>query len=163
MIIVGIQEGNVMHVMPPVCGGLDGQAVPLTACLRRGGDDGTIHPAWRDCGTTSDQLLALRAWLDEPGCPIVVLESPGVSWQPISHVLGERLAVVVPHAHTVRQRPGRKTDKAEAAWLAARLAHGLVEPRVIPPPAVPALRDLTRTRVVLGPTRTPGPNRLSKV
>jgi len=75
-----------MHVMHPVCCGIDGHAAQLTACLRQGGDDGTIHTAWRDCGTTYDQLLALRAWLDEQGCPIVVLESTGVYWKPISHV-----------------------------------------------------------------------------
>jgi hypothetical protein len=33
---------------------------------------------WRDFGTTYDQLLALRAWIDKQRCPIVVLESTGV-------------------------------------------------------------------------------------
>jgi len=68
-----------------------------------------------------------------------------------------------PLAHAVRQRPGTKTDTADAAWLAALLAHGLVEPRFIPPPAVQAWRDLTRTRVALVHTRTQGHNRLSTV
>jgi len=92
-----------------------------------------------------------------------VLESTGVYWQPIDHVLVERLEVVVANAHAVRQRPGHKTDKADAAWLAALLAHGLVEPSCIPPPAVQALRDLTRTRVALVQTRPQVQNRLSKV
>ena len=61
MIISPLQEVNVMHVLHPVCGGIDGHAAPLTACLRRVGDDGTIHTAWRDFGTTYDPLLALRA------------------------------------------------------------------------------------------------------
>ena len=63
----------------------------------------------------------------------------------------------------VRQRPGKKTDKADAAWLAELLAHGLVEPSFIPPPAIQALRDLTRTRVALVQTRTQVQNRISKV
>ena len=67
------------------------------------------------------------------------------------------------NARSVRQRPGKKTDKADAAWLAELLAHGLVEPSFIPPPAVQALRDLTRTRVALVQTRTQVHNRLSKV
>jgi transposase len=107
--------------------------------------------------------LACRTWLNEQGCPIVVLESTGVYWKPISHVLVERLEVVVANARSVRQRPGKKTDKADAAWLAERLAHGLVEPRCIPPPAVQAWRDLTRTRVALVQTRTHVQNRLSKM
>lgn len=152
-----------MQVMHPVCGGIDGHAAQWTACLRQVGDDGTIHTAWRDVGTTYDQLLALRAWLDEPGCPIVVLESTGVDWEPISPGLVERLEVVVAKAHAVRQRPGQKTDTAEAAWLAALLAQGLVEPSVIPPPAVQAWRALTRPRVALVHTRTQVHNRLSTV
>jgi transposase len=58
---------------------------------------------------------------------------------------------------------GTKTDKADAAWLAELLAHGLIEPSCIPPPAVQALRDLTRTRVALVQTRTQVQNRISKV
>jgi transposase len=157
------QEVNVMQVIHPVCCGIDGHAVQLTACLRRVGDDGTIHTAWRDFGTTYDQLLALRAWLDEQRCPIAVVESTGVYWKPIYHVLVETLEVVVANARAVRQRPGKKTDKADAAWLAELLAHGLVEPSFIPPPAVQALRDLTRTRVALVQTRTQVQNRISKV
>jgi transposase len=87
----------------------------------------------------------------------------GVYWKPISPVLVTTLEVVVAHARSVRQRPGKKTEKADAAWLAELLAHGLVEPRVIPPPAIQALRDLTRTRVALVQTRTQGHNRLSKL
>src|SRR2546427_3543656 len=136
MLISPIQEGNVMQVVHPVCGGLDGHPTQLTACLRRVNDDGQISTSWRDFGTPYDQFLALRAWLDEQGCPIVVLESTGVYWQPIYHVVVERLEVVVAHAHSVRQRPGKKTAKADAAWLAALWAQGLVDPRFLPPPEV---------------------------
>jgi hypothetical protein len=55
--------------------------------------------------------------------------------------------VLLTNACTVRHRPGKKTDKANARWLAELLAHGLIEPNCIPPPAIYALRDLTRTRV----------------
>ena len=152
-----------MQVVHPVCCGIDGHAAQLTACLRRVNDAGQISTEWRDFGTTYDQLLALRAWLAEQGCPIAVLESTGVYWKPIYHVLVETLEIVVANARSVRQRPGKKTDKADAAWLAELLAHGLVEPSCIPPPAIQALRDLTRTRVALVQTRTQGQNRLSKM
>ena len=152
-----------MQVVHPVCCGIDGHAAQLTACLRRVSDDGQISTEWQDFGTTYDQLLALRAWLDEQGCPIVVLESTGVYWKPIYHVLVVTLEVIVANARSVRQRPGKKTDKADAAWLAELLAHGLVDPSFIPPPAVQALRDLTRTRVALVQTRSQVQNRISKV
>jgi transposase len=75
-----------MQVVHPVCGGMDGHAAQLTACLRRVHTDGQRSTEWRDFGTTYDQLLVLRAWLAEHGCPIAVLESTGVSWKPIYHV-----------------------------------------------------------------------------
>lgn len=152
-----------MHVVPPVCGGIDGQAAQWTACLRRVSHDGQISTEWRDFGTTDDQLLALRAWLEEQGCPIVVLESTGGYWQPISPVLVVTREVLVANARSVRHRPGQKTDKAAAAWLAALLAQGLVEPRFLPPPAVHAWRELPRTRVALVQTRPQVQHRLSKV
>ncbi len=67
------------------------------------------------------------------------------------------------NARSGRQRPGKKPDKAEAAWLAELLAHGLVDPRFIPPPAGQAWRALTRTRVALVQTRTQVHNRISKL
>jgi transposase len=152
-----------MQVVHPVCCGIDGHAAQSTACLRRVNNNGQISTEWRDFGTTYNQLLTLRAWLTEQGCPIVVLESTGVYWKPIYHVLVETLEVIIANARAVRQRPGKKTDKADAAWLADLLAHGLVEPSFIPPPAVQALRDLTRTRVALVQTRTQVQNRISKV
>ena len=39
-------------------------------------------------------------------------------------------------------------------WIADLLAHGLIRPSFVPPPAISALRDLTRTRVALVQTRT---------
>jgi hypothetical protein len=109
------QEVNGMQVVHLVCCGLDGHAAQLTACLRRVGEDGTIRTAWRDVGTTYGQLLARRAWLDEQRCPSAVLESTKVYWTPLNHVLVDTLEVVVAKVRSGRQRPGKKTDKADAA------------------------------------------------
>ena len=75
-----------MQVVHPICCGIDGHPAQLTACLRRVSDDGQMSTAWRDFGTTSDQLFALRAWLDAQACPLVVLESTGVYGKPIYHM-----------------------------------------------------------------------------
>ena len=113
-----MEEINVRHVVHPVCCGIDGHPTQLTACLRRVGDEGTAHTEWRDFHTTYEQLVACRDWLTAQDCPLVVLESTGVYWKPIYHVLVETVEVIIANARSVRQRPGRKTDKADAAWLA---------------------------------------------
>jgi transposase len=151
-----------MQVVHPVCCGIDGHPTQLTACLRRVSAAGQLTTELRDFGTTYGERLAFRAWLVAQGCPLVVLESTGVYGQPIYHVLAETLEVLLAPAYAVRQRPGKKTDKADARWLAALLAHGLIEPSFIPPATVRALRDLTRTRVALVETRPQAKHRVVK-
>jgi transposase len=50
------------------------------------------------------------------------------------------------NARHVKILPGRKTDVADAAWLAELLEHGLLRSSFVPPPAIRELRDLTRYR-----------------
>src|SRR5262249_43178491 len=87
----------------------------------------------------------------------------GVYWKPVYHVLAGSLEVLVGNAQDMQQRPGRKTDKADARWIAELLGHGLIRPSFVPPPAISALRDLTRTRVALVQTRSQAKNRVHKV
>jgi transposase len=63
----------------------------------------------------------------------------------------------------LRNRPGKKTDKRDAAWIAELLLHGLIRPIFVPPPAICALRDVTRTRVALVQTRSQNKNRVHKL
>jgi hypothetical protein len=64
-------------------------------------------------------------------------------------VLSATVEVHLANSRDVRQRPGKKTDKSDATWVAELLAHGLIKPSFVPPPKIRALRDLTRTRVSL--------------
>ena len=96
-------------------------------------------------------------------CPVVALESTGVYWKPIYHVLVGMAEVFIGNAYDMRRRPGKKTDKADAIWIAELLAHGLIQPSFVPPPEIRALRDLTRTRVALIQTRTQAKNRIQAV
>jgi transposase len=91
------------------------------------------------------------------------MESTGVYWKPVYHVLVGTVDVLVGNAQEMRRRPGRKTDKADARWIAELLAHGLIQPSFVPPPAISALRDLTRMRVALVQTRSQAKNRVYKV
>ena len=92
----------------------------------------------RECGTPDGALLARSDWLAAHACPVVALESTGVYWRPVYHVLVGTVEVRVGNARDIRPRPGKQTDKADAAWIAAWLAHGLIRPSVVPPPALSA-------------------------
>jgi hypothetical protein len=113
-----VQERRPRPVLPPVCGGIDGHAAPLTACLRRVRDEGQSTPELVDGGTTSRARIAFRPWWQAQPCPVVAMERTGVYGKPVSHVLSAVVEVCVPHSHDVRQRPGTKTDERDATWMA---------------------------------------------
>jgi transposase len=152
-----------MQVVHPVCCGIDVHQARLTACLRSVEGDSQVTQEVREFATTYSALLALTEWLVEQHCPVVAMESTGVYWQPVYHVLSGAFEVVVGNAHEMRRRPGRKTDKADARWIAELLAHGLIRPSFLPPPPIQALRDLTRTRVALVQSRSQAKNRVHKI
>jgi transposase len=152
-----------MQVVHPICCGIDVHQAQLTACLRRVDADGQVTQEVREFATTYDALLTLSTWLTEEQCPVAALESTGVYWRPVYHVLEGTVQVLVGNAQEMRRRPGHKTDKADARWIAELLAHGLIRPSFIPPPPIGALRDLTRTRVTLIQSRAQAKNRVIKV
>lgn len=67
------------------------------------------------------------------------------------------------NAHHVKNVPGRKTDMADAEWLADVVAHGMVRPSLVPPPSIRALRDLSRYRKTVMDMRVAQTLRLEKV
>ena len=149
-----------MQVEPPVCCGIDVHTATRTACLRRVDANGPVRKEGREFATTSPSLLAVSDGLVEQPYPGVALESTGVDWKPVYHVLAGAVEVCIGNAHALRSRPGHKTDKRDAAWIAALLAHGLIRPSFVPPPAMCAWRDVTRTRVALVQTRSQSKNRV---
>jgi transposase len=132
--------------VPPVCGGIDVHHARLMTCLRCVQPEGQVMQDVRECATTYSALVALTEWLVEQHCPVVAMESTRVYWQPVYHVLSWTLEVAVGNAQEMRRRPGRKTDTADAQWIAELLAHGLIWPSLLPPP-IQAFVILTRTRV----------------
>ena len=152
-----------MQVDHPVCGGIDVHKDTLTACLRRVDANGQVSKAGREFATTSPSLLALSDWLVEPHCPVVAMASTGVYWKPVYPVLAGTVEVFIGNAHERRSRPGKKTGKRDAAWIAELLAHGLIRPSFGPPPDICALRDVTRTRVAFVQTRSQSKNRVHKL
>ena len=93
----------------------------------------------------------------------MVIESTRDYWKPFYYLLDDVLDMMLVNASRVRNVPGRKTDVSDAAWLADLGAHGLVTASLVPPPAIRALRDLTRARTHITRERSREVQRLEKL
>jgi transposase len=69
-----------------------------------------------------------------------------VYWKPVWHVLESKFELVLANAAHIKNVPGRKTDVADAVWIADLLAHGLIRGSFVPPTPIQDLRALMRTR-----------------
>ena len=134
-----------MEVLYPRCAGLDVHSRRVSACVRVAAGR-TVTTEHREFATTTAGLLELAAWLTEAGCTHVAMEATGVYWKPVWHILEESFTLVLANARHIRNVPGRKSDKNDAAWIADLLAHGLIRGSFVPPAPIQELRDLTRTR-----------------
>lgn len=152
-----------MEMVHPVCCGLDVHQASISACLRTVTEDGMIKLESKAFDTTMSGLTSLLEWLVHNECGIAAMESTGVYWKPVYHVLSPVMTVWVANAAEVKQRRGKKTDKADAKWLAELLAHDLIQPSFVPPPMIGALRDMVRTRTVLVNSRTQAKSRVLAV
>ncbi len=151
-----------MEVMHRIIAGLDVHAKQVVACLRvQAGRRG--RRTLKQFATTTPGLLELHAWLVEAHCPIVLIESTGVYWQPVFNILEGSVEVILANAQHVKTLPGRKTDLRDAEWLAELGAHGLVRASVIPPAPIRELRELTRHRTHLIQMRSQQMNRVHKL
>lgn len=152
-----------IHIVHPVCCGVDVHKKEVTACLIWRDDSGHRRSEVRTYRTMTQELLSLREWLESHGCPVVAMESTGVYWKPLFNLLEGAFEVFLVNPAHVKNVPGRKTDVKDSAWLAELLEHGLLQASFIPPAAIRDLRDLTRYRRKLVEMRSSEVNRLSKV
>jgi transposase len=151
-----------MDILHPLCAGLDVHKASVFAgalLIVRG----EVIRHSRRFGTTTAELLALADWLASLGVTHVAMESTGVYWKPVYHLLEGRFELLLVNAQHIKRVPGRKTDVKDAEWVAQLLQHGLLSPSFVPPPAVRALRDLTRQRTQLVRDRARVVNRVHKV
>jgi transposase len=151
-----------MDVLYPRCAGLDVHKDNVVAGVRLAGD-GPVRTEVRSFDTTTPGLLTLSAWLTEQGCTHVAMEATGVYWRPVWHVLSDgEFALTLANAAHVKNVPGRKTDVADALWLADLLAHGLIRPSFVPEAPTQDLRALLRTRKQLGREQASHVQRIQK-
>jgi transposase len=155
-----------MDVVFTHCAGLDVHKKTVTAC--RVTPDATGQQAdgimeVKEFGTLTRDLLALSDWLAAAGITHVAMESTGEYWRPIYNLLESTFTIFLVNAAHVKQVPGRKTDKADARWLAKLMRYGLLAASFIPPQGQRDLRDLTRYRTKLVQERSREVNRVQGV
>ena len=135
----------------------------VVACLRLSQAEGRVTQEVRTFSTMTGALLELDDWLAAHHVTHVAMESTGVYWKPVFHILDGRFAVILVNAEHIKQVPGRKTDVKDCQWIAQLLQHGLLKASFVPPEPIRQLRDLTRQRTQLIGERSAAANRIQKV
>ena len=152
-----------MDVVFAGCCGIDVHQKSLVACVRLLGTGGEVRKEVRTFATTTAALSELGVWLQALGVTHVALESTGVFWKPVWHILETSVTLLLVNPRDVAQVPGRKTDVSDAEWIAQLLQCGLLRGSFVPPRPVRELRDLTRSRTTLEQQRAAVVNRIHKV
>jgi transposase len=152
-----------MQVLYRCCAGLDVHKDTVVACVRRLDGQGRATEEVQTFGTMTGSLLALADWLLAAGVTHAAMESTGVYWKPVYHVLEGQLQLLLVNAQHIKQVPGRKTDVKDCAWIAQLLQHGLLKSSLVPPPFQRELRDLTRQRTQLVAEQARVAQRIQKV
>jgi len=144
--------------------GLDVHQAKISACAVAEQADGTLAVEQREFGAFKRDRRALAQWAGEFGPEVVVMESTGIYWKsPYAALERVGIAAWVVNARHVKNVPGRKTDVADAQWLATLARAGLLRQSFIPPAGIRHLRLIARQRQKLGGILASEKNRLHKL
>lgn len=152
-----------MDVVFPACCGIDVHQKSVVCCVRIMGPHGQVRKEVRTFATTTTALKELAAWLHACGVTHVAMESTGVFWKPVWHILEPTVTLLLVNPRDVARVPGRKTDVSDAEWIAQLLQCGLLRGSFVPPRPIREIRDLTRGRTTLEQQRAAVVNRVHKV
>lgn len=142
------------------CGcGLDVHKDTVVASIK--GKD--IESETRTFLTFTDDLYQLAGWLQEQGITYIAMESTGVYWKPVYHILEEFFDIILVNARHIKNVPGQKTDKKDSQWITKLLLTGLLKGSFVPNTDIRELRALNRHRRKLIYMRTAEKNRLQNV
>ena len=153
-----------MEVLHDRVAGLDVHKKTVVACVRSPGAGRARRAETREFETFVADLERLRDWLVAEGVTHVAMEATGIYWKPVWFVLEDSgVELLLVNARNMRMVPGRKTDVADAGWIAQLLEVGLLRGSLVPPPVIRELRDLTRYRKRLVQDHTREGQRVEKV
>lgn len=144
--------------------GLDIHQAKISACAVSEQSDGSVVVAMQEFGGFKRDRRALAQWVKAFEPEIVVMESTGIYWKsPYAALESVGIAAWVVNARHVKTVPGRKTDVADAQWLATLARAGLLRGSFIPPAHIRQLRLIARQRQKLGGMLAAEKNRLHKI
>lgn len=144
--------------------GLDVHQAKISACALIEHDDGRCEVIEREFGAFKRDRRALAQWAQEVAPQVVVMESTGVYWKsPHAALEAVGIAAWVVNARHVKAVPGRKTDVADARWLATLARAGLLRASFVPAQTFRQLRLVARQRQKLVGMCSAEKNRLHKV
>jgi transposase len=144
--------------------GLDIHQNKVSACALAEQADGSVTVEQREFGGFKRDRKSLAQWVQSIVPDVVVMESTGIYWKsPYAALEKVGIAAWVVNARHVKTVPGRKTDVADAQWLATLARAGLVRASFIPPATVRHLRLIARQRQKLGGMLASEKNRLHKL
>ncbi|MDD2882645.1 MAG: IS110 family transposase [Rhodoferax sp.] len=144
--------------------GLDIHQAKISACAVREQSDGSVIVEMQEFGGFKRDRRALAQWTKSFDPEIVVMESTGIYWKsPYAALESVGIVAWVVNARHVKTVPGRKTDVADAQWLATLARAGLLRGSFIPPAHIRHLRLIARQRQKLGGMLASEKNRLHKI
>jgi len=144
--------------------GLDVHQAKISACVVAEQADGSVTVEHQEFGAFKRDRRALAQWAKAHGPDMVVMESTGIYWKsPYAALESVGIAAWVVNARHVKNVPGRKTDVADAQWLATLARAGLLRASFIPPADIRHLRLIARQRQKLGGMLASEKNRLHKL
>lgn len=155
-----------MDIVHPCVAGIDVHKRQISVAVRLPGElPGERRQVVRNFKTFWRSLRQMADWLAGLGVTDVAMEATGIYWWPVYFALTatKKIEVCVANAAHMRNVPGRKTDVKDAQWIAQLHEHGLLQPSLVVPRQVRALRDRTRYRKKLIEERTREQQRLAKV
>jgi transposase len=156
-----------MQVLYERCAAVDVGKDVIAVAVRLPGDGRDGRQTEKRMFKTFYGVLGEAArWLVALGVTHVAMEATGIYSMPVYHALvehGDFERVLVCNAGHVKNVPGRKTDLADAEWLAHLLECGLLRGSFIPPADVKAARDVIRYRAKITQSRTSEIQRLGNV
>jgi Transposase len=109
-----------------------------------------------DSDVFTADLYRLADWLQDCGVKTVALQSTGVYWIPLYHILEERgfEAYLVNARHT-KNLPGRKSDVQESQWLLKLHTYGLLNNSFQPPLVTEMMQFIADVGHVYQPNQFP--------
>lgn len=144
--------------------GLDVHQAQISACALIEQPDGSLLVEQRQFGGFKRDRKALAEWARSIAPDMVVMESTGIYWKsPFAALESVGIIACVVNARHVKCVPGRKTDVADAQWLATLARAGLLRASYIAKAELRHLRHIARQRQKLGGMLASEKNRLHKV